>query len=62
MKTEDKSVGIRLERGLYEKAMKAKQEALEKHIPAAYATQSWFSMLVDLGLSRLEKKKEGDGE
>ena len=59
MNTEEKSVGIRLERNIYDRAMKEKQEALEKgEQPAAYSTQSWFSMLVNLGMIVWDEEKD----
>lgn len=50
MKKQNDSVGLRLERNVYERAMKAKEEARKNGIPAAYSTQSWFSYVVDEGL------------
>ena len=50
MKAQNDSVGLRLERNVYERAMKAKEEARKNGIPAAYSTQSWFSYVVDEGL------------
>ena len=50
MKRQSDSVGLRLERNVYDRAMKAKEEALKNGVSAAYSTQSWFSYVVDEGL------------
>ena len=50
MKKQNDSVGLRLERNVYERAMKAKEEALKNGVSAAYSTQSWFSYLVEQGM------------
>ena len=54
MKAQNDSVGLRLERNVYERAMKAKEEARKNGIPAAYSTQSWFSYVVDEGLKAIK--------
>ena len=54
MKKQNDSVGLRLERNVYERAMKAKEEARKNGIPAAYSTQSWFSYVVDEGLKAIK--------
>ena len=50
MKAQNDSVGLRLERNVYERAMKAKEEAVKNGVSAAYSTQSWFSYLVEQGM------------
>jgi hypothetical protein len=44
------SVGLRLDRDTYNRAMQAKEKAHRKGVPAAYSTQSWFSYLVAKGI------------
>ena len=44
------SVGLRLDRDTYNRAMQAKEKAHRKGVPAAYSTQSWFSYLVARGI------------
>ncbi len=56
MKAQNDSVGLRLERNVYERAMKAKEEARKNGIPAAYSTQSWFSYVVDEGLKVIKNE------
>ena len=56
MKRQNDSVGLRLERNVYERAMKAKEEARKNGIPAAYSTQSWFSYVVDEGLKVIKNE------
>ena len=56
MKAQNDSVGLRLERNVYERAMKAKEEARKNGIPAAYSTQSWFSYVVDEGLKVMKNE------
>ena len=56
MKRQSDSVGLRLERNVYDRAMKAKEEARKNGIPAAYSTQSWFSYVVDEGLKVIKNE------
>ena len=53
MKSNEKSAGIRVERSVYDKAMKMKQEALKNDDARAYSTQSWFSMLITKGMAAM---------
>ena len=57
IKTE-KSAGVRIERSVYQEAMKAKEVAIRNGDARAYSTQSWFSMLIKEGLESM--KKSGD--
>ena len=58
-KASEKSAGIRVERSVYDKAMKMKQDALENDDARAYSTQSWFSMLITKGMAAMiEEVKE----
>ena len=54
MKAQNDSVGLRLERNVYERAMKAKEDALKNGVSAAYSTQSWFSYLVEQGMKAIK--------
>ena len=60
METRDKSVGLRLDRTGYEKSMKLKKQAKDKGDPVAYSTQSWFSMLVMMGIDEYNQKNKGE--
>ena len=56
---EEKSIAVYLERNTYDRAMKEKQEALKGgEQPTAHSEQSWFSMLVNLGMNVLHEEKE----
>ena len=57
METKEKSVGIRMDRSVYDRAMALKEKAKEKNVGAAYSTQAWFSMLTMKGMDAI--KKEG---
>jgi hypothetical protein len=52
-KASEKSAGIRVERSVYDKAMKMKQDALKNDDARAYSTQSWFSMLITKGMAAM---------
>jgi hypothetical protein len=52
METKEKSVGLRLDRHVYDEAMKTKELAKGKE-GAAYSTQAWFSQLVVKGLEKM---------
>ena len=54
MKKQSDSVGLRLERNVYDRAMKAKEDALKNGVSAAYSTQSWFSYLVEQGMKAIK--------
>lgn len=56
METKDKSVGIRLDRSVYDEAMKQKEIAKKRKNSAAYSTQSWFSMLVVYGMEKIQEE------
>ena len=58
-KASEKSAGIRVERSVYDKAMKMKQNALKNDDARAYSTQSCFSMLITKGMAAMiEEVKE----
>ena len=60
-KASERSAGIRVERSVYDKAMKMKQEALKNDDARAYSTQSWFSMLITKGMATMiDEVKEHD--
>ena len=56
METKEKSVGIRMDRSVYDKAMILKEKAKEKNVGAAYSTQAWFSMLTMKGMEVVVKE------
>ena len=56
METKEKSVGLRMDRSVYDKAMILKEKAKEKNEGAAYSTQAWFSMLTMKGMERLREE------
>jgi hypothetical protein len=49
--------GIRIERGVWERALRLRQKALEKNIPEALSPQSWFSALIMKGMQAEEIRK-----
>ena len=53
METKEKSVGIRMDRSVYDRAMALKEQAREKNVGAAYSTQAWFSMLAMKGMEAI---------
>ena len=53
METKEKSVGLRMDRSVYDKAMILKEKAREKNVGAAYSTQAWFSLLAIIGMDAI---------
>ena len=60
METKDKSVGLRIDRQVYEQAMLFKDIGRNKGDAAAYSTQSWFSMLIMKGMDELKTENKGE--
>ena len=56
--TDKLPAGIRVERSVWERAEKARQEALSDGDPAAMSPQSWFSYLITVGLKARGDIKE----
>ena len=64
MKTEEKASTIRINRKVYERGLEIKNMAMERGLPEAYSTISWFSVLIDRQLDVLEENinKEDKGD
>ena len=60
MKTEEKAVGLRLDRKVYERGMRLKEKAQEEGMEASYSTIGWFSYLIDRQLDVVEEKLKAD--
>ncbi len=62
MKTEEKAVGLRLDRKVYERGMKLREKAQEKGMDASYSIIGWFSYLISRQLDVVEKNLNDDGD
>ncbi|MCL5732321.1 MAG: hypothetical protein M1285_02885 [Candidatus Thermoplasmatota archaeon] len=60
MADKDNAVGLRIDRNVYNMAMKMKETARMNGNPAAYSTQSWFSMLIMKGMDELKTENKGE--
>ena len=56
METKDKSVGLRLDRQVYEQAMAFKEIGRNKGDGSAYSTQAWFSKLIMKGIEKMQEE------
>ena len=56
METKDKSVGLRIDRQVYEQAMLFKEIGRSKGDAATYSPQSWFSKLVMKGIEKMQEE------
>ena len=56
METKDKSVGLRIDRQVYEQAMLFKEIGRSKGDAAAYSTQAWFSKLIMKGIEKMQEE------
>lgn len=56
MADKDNAVGLRIDRNVYNMAMKMKETARMNGNPAAYSTQSWFSMLIMKGIEKMQEE------
>jgi len=56
METKDKSVGLRIDRQVYEQAMLFKDIGRNKGDAAAYSTQAWFSKLIMKGIEKMQEE------
>ena len=56
MESKDKSVGLRLDRQVYEYAMELKALSRNNGDAAAYSTQAWFSKLIMKGIEKMQEE------
>ena len=56
METKDKSVGLRIDRQVYEQVMAFKEIGRSKGDADAYSTQAWFSKLIMKGIEKMQEE------